>query len=86
MEGSPTKTPPMWPAPKTPNARNFRPRPTAYEAANKVCRGKNAKLVQVSSDILAGYRELNMWKVLAAREPMIGFGGVAHENPGSGLS
>ncbi len=31
----------------------FQAEATAYEAANKVCRGKNAKLVQVSSDILA---------------------------------
>jgi septal ring factor EnvC (AmiA/AmiB activator) len=53
---------------------------TAYDAANKVCRDKNAKLVRVSSDILAGYRQLNMWKVLAAREPVIGYGGVAHES------
>jgi uncharacterized phage infection (PIP) family protein YhgE len=52
----------------------------AYQAANKVCRAKNAQLVKVSSDILAGYRDINMWKVLAIREPMIGFVGVDHEN------
>ncbi len=51
----------------------------AFEAADKICTAKNAKLVKVSSDILAGYRKLNMWKVLAVREPMIGYGGVAHE-------
>lgn len=58
----------------------FQGEAAAYEAANKVCRDKNAKLVRVSSDILAGYDKLNMWKVLAVREPMIGYGGVAHEN------
>lgn len=58
----------------------FQAEAAAYDAANKVCRDKNAKLVRVSSDILAGYNQLNMWKVLAAREPMIGYGGVAHEN------
>ncbi|MEJ0052086.1 MAG: hypothetical protein WDN02_12910 [Methylovirgula sp.] len=51
----------------------------AFEADDKVCHSKNAKLVKVSSDILAGYNKLDMWKVLATREPMIGYGGVAHE-------
>lgn len=52
----------------------------AYKAADKVCRAKNVELVKVSNDILAGYREINMWKVLEIREPMIGIVGVDHEN------
>lgn len=52
----------------------------AYMAANKVCSAKNLQLVKVSKDILVGYRDFNMWKVLAAREPMIGYIGVDHEN------
>jgi chromosome segregation ATPase len=51
----------------------------AFEADDKVCHTKNAKLVKISNDILAGYNKLDMWRVLEAREPMIGYGGVVHE-------
>ncbi|HLH10694.1 MAG TPA: hypothetical protein VKV77_02320 [Methylovirgula sp.] len=58
----------------------FQAEDEAYKAADKVCEAKNVKLVKISSDILAGYRDLNMWKVLAVREPLIGIGAVDHEN------
>ena len=51
-----------------------------YKASTKDCLARNAKLFRVSNDILVGYRDLNMWKVLAVREPMIGIGTVDHEN------
>ncbi len=52
----------------------------AFKAANKSCEAKNVQLVKVGQDMLAGYRDLNLMKGLRITEPLIGIGGVEHQN------
>jgi len=48
-------------------------------AANKSCAAKNTQLVKVGRDMLAGYRDFTMMKVLGITEPLIGTAKVEHE-------
>ncbi len=52
----------------------------AYQAANKSCVAKNTQLVKVGQDMVAGYRDFTLMKVIGATEPLIGTGRVEHEN------
>jgi chromosome segregation ATPase len=48
-------------------------------AANKSCTARNTQLVKVGRDMLAGYRDFTMMKVLGITEPLIGAAKVEHE-------
>jgi chromosome segregation ATPase len=52
----------------------------AYKARTTVCEAKNAKLIEVGDEVVAGYRDFDMSKALGASEMLVGFSKVDHEN------
>jgi hypothetical protein len=58
----------------------FEAEASTFKARTKSCEVKNAQLRKVSSDILAGYRDLNLGDAFVITEPMIGIGRVGHQN------
>jgi chromosome segregation ATPase len=53
---------------------------TAHEARAKSCEARNAQLLKVSNEILAGYRDLTLADRIAVGEPLLGFARVNHQN------
>jgi chromosome segregation ATPase len=49
-------------------------------AANKNLQAKNTQLVKVGQDVVSGYRNFTLMKVIGATEPLIGTAKVEHEN------
>jgi ribosome-binding ATPase YchF (GTP1/OBG family) len=58
----------------------FESEATTYKARTGSCEAKNVRLLKISNQILAGYRDLNLGDVMAIREPLIGIRGVEHQN------
>lgn len=52
----------------------------SFQASTKSCEARNVQLVKVAREILRGYRDLDMMKVLGIEEPLIGTGRVEHQN------
>jgi hypothetical protein len=51
-----------------------------YKARSTSLEARNARLMKISNQILANYRNLNLGDVMAIKEPLVGFGGVNHQN------
>jgi hypothetical protein len=51
-----------------------------FRGRTKSCEAKNVKLLKVSGEILAAFRDLKPIDVLAINEPLIGYAKVDHQN------
>jgi hypothetical protein len=58
----------------------FEAEAATFKARTKTCETKNAELMKVSNEILAGYRDLTLGDTLAIKEQTIGIRRVEHQN------
>jgi chromosome segregation ATPase len=58
----------------------FESEATTLKTRATTCEAKNARLIKIGKEIVAGYRDLNLLDHMAIREPFIGFARVAHQN------
>lgn len=58
----------------------FQDEATTFKSRNTVCETKNVKLLKIDKEILAGYRDLNLFEKGAIQEPLFGFARVDHQN------
>lgn len=65
---------------KNSQATKFEAESVTYKARTKSCEAKNAELLKISNEILAGYRDRNLVITNDVQGPLIGPGLIAHQN------